>query len=212
MTYKVPDLQYAYNALEPHIDEETMILHHTKHHNAYATNLNAAIEKFIQQKVYAAFAQVVKLVPAQCIVNGEPTKEQILAAVREVKMLSGASQVVLVGTDLALSQLPEVETEATKNEQHLTGALRFFQGIPLVELPQAIEKRDPRKLVQDDNLIYIVPNNIGKPIKMIVEPELIDINESGVRVDDTIEFAVRFSFGLKVITGRAMGVIELAQA
>ncbi len=45
MTYQVPDLQYAYNALEPHIDEETMILHHTKHHNAYATNLNAAIEK-----------------------------------------------------------------------------------------------------------------------------------------------------------------------
>ena len=172
-------------------------------------HLNAAVEKFIQQKVYAAFADVVKLVPAQCIVNGEPTKEQILAAVREVKMLSGASQVVLVGTDLALSQLPEVQTEATKNEQHLTGALRFFQGIPLVELPQAIEKRDPRKLVQDDNLIYIVPNNIGKPIKMIVEPELIDINESGVRVDDTIEFAVRFSFGCAVITGRALGVIEL---
>ena len=46
---------------------------------------------------------------------------------------------------------------------------------------------------------------------MIVEPELIDINESGVRVDDTIEFAVRFSFGLRVITGRAMGVIELAK-
>lgn len=45
MTYKVADLPYAYDALEPHIDEETMRLHHTKHHNAYVTNLNKAIEK-----------------------------------------------------------------------------------------------------------------------------------------------------------------------
>lgn len=44
MSYKVPELPYAYDALEPHIDEETMVLHHTKHHNAYVTKLNAAIE------------------------------------------------------------------------------------------------------------------------------------------------------------------------
>ena len=181
-------------------------------------HLNAAVEKFIQEKVYAHFAKVITMAPASCKVNGSVTKEAILKAVREVKMLSGASEVVLVGTALALSQLPEVETEAIKNEKHLTGALRFFQGIPLVELPQAIKDIEAHKanakegLVQPDNMIYILPNNVGKPIKMIVEPELIDINESGVRVDDTIEFAVRFSFGLKVITGRAMGVIELAQA
>ena len=45
---------------------------------------------------------------------------------------------------------------------------------------------------------------------MIVEPELIDINESGVRVDDTIEFAVRFSFGCQLITGSALGAIKFA--
>ena len=44
MNYKVLDLPYAYDALEPHIDKETMILHHTKHHNAYVTNLNKALE------------------------------------------------------------------------------------------------------------------------------------------------------------------------
>lgn len=37
-----------------------------------------------------------------------------------------------------------------------------------------------------------------------------DINESGVRADDTIEFAVRFSFGCTLITGSALGVIKLA--
>lgn len=46
MTYTLPDLPYAYDALEPYIDVETMHLHHDKHHNTYVTNLNAAIEKY----------------------------------------------------------------------------------------------------------------------------------------------------------------------
>ncbi len=45
MAFEVPALLYAYDALEPHIDEATMHLHHDKHHQAYVTNLNAAIEK-----------------------------------------------------------------------------------------------------------------------------------------------------------------------
>ena len=43
MSFKLPDLPYDYNALEPHIDARTMEIHHTKHHNAYTTNLNNAI-------------------------------------------------------------------------------------------------------------------------------------------------------------------------
>ncbi len=45
MAYEVPALPYDYAALEPTIDEATMKLHHDKHHQAYVTNLNAAIEK-----------------------------------------------------------------------------------------------------------------------------------------------------------------------
>ncbi|MEH7684810.1 superoxide dismutase SodA [Bacillus safensis] len=44
MAFKLPELPYAYDALEPHIDMETMTIHHTKHHNTYVTNLNKAIE------------------------------------------------------------------------------------------------------------------------------------------------------------------------
>jgi superoxide dismutase, Fe-Mn family len=43
MTFELPQLPYAYDALEPHIDARTMEIHHTKHHNAYTTNLNTAI-------------------------------------------------------------------------------------------------------------------------------------------------------------------------
>ncbi len=45
MAHELPPLPYAYNALEPHIDETTMRIHHDKHHGAYVTNLNAALEK-----------------------------------------------------------------------------------------------------------------------------------------------------------------------
>ena len=45
MAYELPQLPYAYDALEPHIDEQTMHLHHEKHHNTYVTNLNTALEK-----------------------------------------------------------------------------------------------------------------------------------------------------------------------
>ncbi|MHA6259488.1 superoxide dismutase [Sporosarcina sp. CAU 1771] len=44
MGYTLPELPYAYDALEPHIDKETMNIHHTKHHNAYITNVNKALE------------------------------------------------------------------------------------------------------------------------------------------------------------------------
>lgn len=44
MSFQLPNLPYAYDALEPHIDARTMEIHHTKHHNGYTTNLNNAIK------------------------------------------------------------------------------------------------------------------------------------------------------------------------
>lgn len=50
MTYKLPELDYAYDALEPHIDAKTMEIHHTKHHQAYINNALAAMENHPELK------------------------------------------------------------------------------------------------------------------------------------------------------------------
>lgn len=46
MPFELPTLPYAYDALEPHIDERTMTIHHTRHHGGYVTKVNKALEKY----------------------------------------------------------------------------------------------------------------------------------------------------------------------
>jgi Fe-Mn family superoxide dismutase len=55
MAHKLPALPYAHDALEPHIDTETMGIHHGKHHQAYVTNLNAALEAYPDLQDKSAF-------------------------------------------------------------------------------------------------------------------------------------------------------------
>jgi Fe-Mn family superoxide dismutase len=52
MAYKFPDLPYSYDALEPYIDEETMHLHHDKHHKSYIDKLNEALKDYPQYNKY----------------------------------------------------------------------------------------------------------------------------------------------------------------
>ena len=60
MAFTLPSLPYAYDALEPHIDARTMEIHHDKHHAAYVTNLNAALEgtEWIDRPIEAVIANL----------------------------------------------------------------------------------------------------------------------------------------------------------
>ena len=73
MTYKLPDLPYAVDVLEPYIDARTMAIHHGKHHQAYVNKLNAAVENHpaLQEKS-----------PLELILNLDAVPEDIRTAVR----------------------------------------------------------------------------------------------------------------------------------
>ena len=73
MSHSLPTLTYAHNALEPHIDARTMEIHHGKHHNAYVTNLNTALDGNAELQKLSIEALVSKL---------DAVPEPIRAAVR----------------------------------------------------------------------------------------------------------------------------------
>ena len=73
MAHQLPPLPYAPNALEPHIDAQTMTIHHDKHHAAYVNNLNAALEKAPELADKSAL---------ELIQNLDAVPESIRAAVR----------------------------------------------------------------------------------------------------------------------------------
>lgn len=61
MTYKLPELSYDYSALEPHISARIMELHHSKHHQAYVTGANAALDAMAEARASNNFANLPKL-------------------------------------------------------------------------------------------------------------------------------------------------------
>lgn len=73
MNFKLPELSYAYNALEPFFDEETMRLHHDKHHAIYTANFNAALEKY---------PELAKKTPEKILSNLEIIPSKIRTLVR----------------------------------------------------------------------------------------------------------------------------------
>ncbi|MFH1699154.1 MAG: superoxide dismutase [Candidatus Zixiibacteriota bacterium] len=73
MAYKLPKLQYSYDALEPYIDARTMEIHHSKHHQAYVNNLNAIVENY---------ADIAKQSPEELLVNLNNIPEKIRTGIR----------------------------------------------------------------------------------------------------------------------------------
>lgn len=56
--YKLPDLPYTYDALEPYIDRQTVTLHHDKHHNGYVNGLNSTLKKLVEAREKGDFSTV----------------------------------------------------------------------------------------------------------------------------------------------------------
>ena len=184
----------------------------------FVSALYAAMERDIAEMCYGAFLAVVENLPNEFAHRGSYNAKLIKEKIRNVKLISGAASVTLVGTELALESLTQdssieyLKSADVQNEIYATGRLGKWYGHDVVELPNGFKQGSGlTELVMPDNVVYIIPNVQEKPVKLVVEPELIDIQNSAIaRVDDTIELAVRWTAGCNVITGSAIGAIVFA--
>ena len=184
----------------------------------FVSALYAAMERDIAEMCYGAFLAVVENLPNEFAHRGSYNAKLIKEKIRNVKLISGAASVTLVGTELALESLTQdssieyLKSADVQNEIYATGRLGKWYGHDVVELPNGFKQGSGlTELVMPDNVVYIIPSVQEKPVKLVVEPELIDIQNSAIaRVDDTIELAVRWTAGCNVITGSAIGAIVFA--
>lgn len=184
----------------------------------FVSALYAAMERDIAEMCYGAFLAVVENLPSEFVHRGSYNAKSIKEKIRNVKLISGAASVTLVGTELALEALTQdssieyLKSADVQNEIYATGRLGKWYGHDVVELPNGFKQGTGlTELVMPDDVVYIIPNVQEKPVKLVVEPELIDIQNSAIaRVDDTIELAVRWTAGCNVITGSAIGAIVFA--
>ena len=115
--FSLPSLPYAYNALEPHFDEETMREHHTKHHKGYVTKLNDAL-KVINQKKLGIVVIIKNKNIAGLLTDGDLR--------REMKFISKKNDLVKFMTKKPLTineSMPATKALAIMNEKKITSLL-----------------------------------------------------------------------------------------
>ena len=185
----------------------------------FVAKMYEAKERHIAEKCYEAFAGVVENLPNQFVHRGSYDAAKIKEVIRNVKLLSGASSVTLLGTDLALDALTQDDSikylgsADVQNEIYRTGRLGYWHGNACIQLPNGFKLGTGlEEMVLSDKVVYIIPNVEEKPVKLVVENELLDINESDfARVDDTVEIGLRWSMGCNIITGTALGAFIISE-
>ena len=125
MAHSLPELGYAHDALEPHIDQQTMEIHHGKHHNAYVTNLNAALEGNAELADLSLVDLQAKIadVPALRNNGGGHFNHSLFWQVIAPGGASAPSGDLAAAIDAAFGSLDEFKAEFAK-----AGATRFGSG------------------------------------------------------------------------------------
>ena len=85
MSFKLPDLPYAYDALEPYIDARTMEIHHTRHHGGYTNNLNTALESEKAANRFGSGWAWLLVRDGKLEVTSSPNQDNPLMNVSEIK-------------------------------------------------------------------------------------------------------------------------------
>ena len=145
MAFELPPLPYAYDALEPTIDKETMTLHHDKHHAAYTAKLNEAVteDPSLEGKTIEELLQQMSSAPAKLRNNGGGAPSGALAeaidakfgsfdALKEQFNTAGANQFGSGWAWLIVNGSGELEITSTPNQDNPLMDLATVKGTPIL--------------------------------------------------------------------------------
>jgi len=160
MAFELPKLPYDYKALEPHIDAQTMEIHHSKHHNAYVTNLNKALEggDFANKSLEELMAMISKLPAAVRNNGGGHYNHSLFWKVMKPGGGGKPSGAVAQGIDQAFGSF-----DAFKEKFNNAAATRFGSGWAWL-IVKADGKLDVSSTPNQDNPLMDVAEVKGTPI------------------------------------------------
>lgn len=144
-------------------------------------------------------------------------KDEVDALIEDVSAANDNAPVVIMGTDTALKKLGKLTdinwvSSGMKDELHETGRLGYYEGTPLVSIPQRLAKKGAslEHMVATDRLL-VLPVSMDKFVKFVNvgDAEILEITEKGARMDDSMKFEYQQSFGIGVKVGKYFGAIKI---
>lgn len=153
------------------------------------------------------FTKTIQMVPAN--------EETIITLADDVATVNGA-EAVIMGTKVALSKLTKVgdvswASNEMKQERNTLGRLGMWNGIRLVEIPQAFAPNDTTNKLVDNNRLLVMPVGDNKFIKMFDEGDAV-VNETtdrGVHMDMTVDFEYQQKMGVATVINKKFGQIKI---
>lgn len=176
-----------------------------------------AYDKKVNEMIAASLSSVGTSLPAgtQWQVTSPlntTTKDTFMQMVEDVQTANG-TEVVIMGTRAALSKLAALAevnwiSDAMKAERNTTGRIGRFEGITLVEIPQAFANNDTTTRLVDNTKLMIMPVADNKFIKLVNEgdAQISEVSDGDTNVDKTIEYEFQAKLGVGVVINRLFGI------
>lgn len=185
--------------------------------SSFINKIYEAFDKKVNDMLYAAVMSAGDQVPPtdQFVKTGElnaANRDTFMTLIEDVQMATG-DEVVIMGTRSALAKLAGMGdtdwiSNDMKQERYTTGRLGYFEGIRLVEIPQAFANNDTSKKLVDNTKLMIMPTGDNKFIKMYDEgdAQFYEVTDATTHLDMTMDAEYQRKMGIATIIGKKFGV------
>lgn len=184
--------------------------------------LYKAFDKQLKDLVYQEVMNIGTKLPANSMFNiaialDAANKETFDQLISDVSSANDNSEVVLMGTDVALKKVGKLTdidwvSNNMKDKMHETGRLGFYEGTALVSIPQRLARKGGtlERMIANDQIL-VLPATMDKFIKHVIvgDADIVEVNEIGERNDDMKTFEYQMTMGIGTQVGKYFGNVKI---